>query len=93
MRVGLVIYGPLETVSGGFLYDRKLVDYLRRSGDHVEIISLRRRSYAANLSGSAGLSGSEPNFTLVLNDSFADGSRTGLTSASSAPAGTVVILR
>ena len=49
MRVGLVIYGPLETVSGGFLYDRKLVDFLRRSGDHVEIISLRWRSYAANL--------------------------------------------
>ncbi len=29
MRIGLLIYGSLETVSGGYLYDRKLVEYLR----------------------------------------------------------------
>jgi len=27
MRVGLLIYGNLDTLSGGYLYDRKLVDY------------------------------------------------------------------
>ena len=28
MRVGLVIYGSLDTISGGYLYDRKLVEQL-----------------------------------------------------------------
>ena len=45
MRVGLVIYGSLTTVSGGFLYDRKLAEYLRESGDEVEVISLPWHSY------------------------------------------------
>jgi hypothetical protein len=49
MRVGLVIYGSLETVSGGFLYDRKLVEYLERKGDAVEVISLPRGNYALHL--------------------------------------------
>jgi glycosyltransferase involved in cell wall biosynthesis len=39
MKIGLIIYGSLNTVSGGYLYDRKLVDYLRAQGDTVEIIS------------------------------------------------------
>ncbi len=46
MRLGLVIFGSLATVSGGFLYDRILVDYLRRQGEQVEIISLPWRTYA-----------------------------------------------
>ena len=49
MRVGLVIYGSLDTLSGGFLYDRMLVEYLRSAGDQVEIISLPWRSYAHHL--------------------------------------------
>jgi glycosyltransferase involved in cell wall biosynthesis len=49
MRIGLVIYGSLDTVSGGYLYDRKLVEYLRAQGDTVEIISLPWRNYAAHL--------------------------------------------
>ena len=49
MRVGLGIYGSLGTLSGGYLYDRKLVEYLRSQGDTVEIISLPWRNYAAHL--------------------------------------------
>lgn len=49
MHIGLVIYGSLETLSGGYLYDRKLVEYLREQGDSVEVISLPWRSYAAHL--------------------------------------------
>ena len=49
MKIGFVIYGSLDTVSGGYLYDRKLVEYLRAQGDTVEIISLPRRNYAAHL--------------------------------------------
>jgi glycosyltransferase involved in cell wall biosynthesis len=50
MRIGLVIYGTLDTISGGYLYDRKLVEYLRHAGDAVQIISLPFRNYAAHLS-------------------------------------------
>jgi glycosyltransferase involved in cell wall biosynthesis len=49
MRIGLLIYGSLDTVSGGYLYDRKLVDYLRSQGDTVEVISLPWRNYASHL--------------------------------------------
>jgi glycosyltransferase involved in cell wall biosynthesis len=45
MQVGLLIYGSLDTISGGYLYDRKLVEHLRRQGDGVEIISLPWRDY------------------------------------------------
>lgn len=49
MRIGLVIYGSLDTLSGGYLYDRKLVESLRNQGDTVEVISLPWRNYAAHL--------------------------------------------
>jgi len=49
VRVGLVIYGSLDTLSGGFLYDRMLMERLRSAGDQVEIISLPWRSYARHL--------------------------------------------
>jgi glycosyltransferase involved in cell wall biosynthesis len=49
MRIGLIIYGSLDTLSGGYLYDRKLVEYLRSQGDTVEIISLPWRNYVAHL--------------------------------------------
>ena len=40
MRIGLVIYGDLKQASGGYLYDRHLVDLLRRRGHQVQIISM-----------------------------------------------------
>lgn len=49
MRVGLVIYGDLNTLSGGYLYDRKLVEFLRGQGDQIEVISLPWRSYGRHL--------------------------------------------
>ncbi len=49
MRVGFIIYGGLEILSGGYLYDRKLVEYLHNQGDHVEIISLAVRDYPRHL--------------------------------------------
>jgi glycosyltransferase involved in cell wall biosynthesis len=45
MRIGLLIYGSLDTVSGGYLYDRMMVDYLRGRGDQVDVISLPWRDY------------------------------------------------
>jgi glycosyltransferase involved in cell wall biosynthesis len=49
MRVGLVIYGRLDTLSGGYLYDRQLVSYLQAQGDRVEVVSIPWRSYSQHL--------------------------------------------
>lgn len=49
MRVGLILYGSLNTTSGGYLYDRQLVQHLRNAGDEVEIVSLPWRNYAQHL--------------------------------------------
>jgi glycosyltransferase involved in cell wall biosynthesis len=46
VRVGLVVYGSLDLVSGGNLYDRKLSDHLRARGHEVEILSIPSRGYA-----------------------------------------------
>ena len=50
MKVGLVIYGSLDTISGGYLYDRKLVEHLRAHGDEVSVVTLPWRSYLRHLS-------------------------------------------
>ncbi|MFP4001670.1 MAG: glycosyltransferase family 4 protein, partial [Thermoplasmata archaeon] len=42
MNVGLIIYGDLGKKSGGYLYDKKLVEHLRDSGHRVEIIGLKQ---------------------------------------------------
>lgn len=49
MKIGLIIYGSLDTLSGGFLYDRQLVAHLRASGCQVDILSLPWRDYPAHL--------------------------------------------
>lgn len=49
MKIGLVIYGPLNERSGGFLYDCRLVDHLAAQGETVELISLPEQRYATSL--------------------------------------------
>jgi glycosyltransferase involved in cell wall biosynthesis len=49
VHVGLLIYGSLDTITGGFIYDRHLVRYLREHGDRVEVIALPWRRYGASL--------------------------------------------
>jgi glycosyltransferase involved in cell wall biosynthesis len=49
MRVGLIVYGNLNTISGGYLYDRQLVRHLREQGDEVDLISLPWVSYDRHL--------------------------------------------
>lgn len=49
MRVGLTLYGSLDDSSGGFRYDRKLVEGLRAAGDTVDVIELPWPSYPRGL--------------------------------------------
>jgi glycosyltransferase involved in cell wall biosynthesis len=50
LKIGLIIYGSLDTISGGYLYDRQLVQYLRAQGDEVDIISQPWSGYGQRLS-------------------------------------------
>lgn len=76
MKIGLVIYGSLDTLSGGYMYDRRLVEYLRAQGDTVEIIPLPWRNYAAHLTdnfrdviaGAAKQSQSDGKFDILIQD-------------------------
>jgi glycosyltransferase involved in cell wall biosynthesis len=65
MRVGLVVYDDLDNVSGGFLYDRKLVSHLRERGDDVEVISLPWRTYRRHL-----LDNASPSIYRALGGSY-----------------------
>ncbi|PWB76510.1 MAG: glycosyltransferase family 1 protein, partial [Anaerolineales bacterium] len=67
MKIGLIIYSSLDTVSGGYLYDRKLVEYLRAQGDTVEVISLPWRNYASHLTDNLHFR-LPPDFDLIIED-------------------------
>ena len=49
MRIGFIIYGNLDTLTGGYLYDRIVAQGLMRLGHEVEIISLSGGSYLHRL--------------------------------------------
>jgi glycosyltransferase involved in cell wall biosynthesis len=40
LRIAWIIYGGLDQVSGGYIYDRLVVEQLRELGDEVTVISL-----------------------------------------------------
>jgi glycosyltransferase involved in cell wall biosynthesis len=40
LRIAWVIYGSLDQISGGYIYDRLVVEELRRLGDEVSVMSL-----------------------------------------------------
>lgn len=44
LRIAWVIYGSLDQVSGGYIYDRLVVEHLRTLGDAVTIVSLMPNS-------------------------------------------------
>lgn len=44
MKVGLLIYGQLDGSSGGYLYDRTLVEDLERNGHLVEVVGLKLKA-------------------------------------------------
>lgn len=67
MKLGLVIYGSLDTLSGGYLYDRKLVESLRQAGNEVDVISLPWRNYAAHLTDNLSVR-LPPGYDLLIQD-------------------------
>jgi len=53
MHVGLVVYDDLSVTSGGYLYDRRLVEHLRAAGDRVDLVSIPWRDYPRHLTDNA----------------------------------------
>jgi len=49
LRIVLVIYGAIETVTGGYIYDRKLIEYLNDFGNKIRVISIPWRNYGRHL--------------------------------------------
>jgi len=49
MHLGFIIYGSLDTLTGGYIYDRILVEHLQNQGHRVDIISLPLRNYRRHL--------------------------------------------
>jgi glycosyltransferase involved in cell wall biosynthesis len=45
MRIAFVVYGSLDEISGGFIYDRALVGALRSLGHEVDVFSLPWHGY------------------------------------------------
>jgi glycosyltransferase involved in cell wall biosynthesis len=43
MRIALLVPGPFDTVSGGYIYDRRLVEGLRALGHDVQVVELKGR--------------------------------------------------
>lgn len=81
MDIGLVCYGDLDTNTGGFRYDRKLVEGLRERGDHVDVIEFPWREYPRGLLD--GLSGRlldriDRRVDILLQDELAHPSLVGL---------------
>jgi glycosyltransferase involved in cell wall biosynthesis len=72
VKIGLIIYGTLDTLSGGYLYDRQLVGYLRAAGCQVDILSLPWRKYPAHLGDNLRLTWArriaQKHYDLLLQD-------------------------
>jgi glycosyltransferase involved in cell wall biosynthesis len=49
VRIAFVILGELSLTSGGFIYDRMLIERLRARGHEVDVVSLPWSSYAGQL--------------------------------------------
>ncbi|WP_437586407.1 glycosyltransferase family 4 protein [Sorangium sp. So ce1000] len=53
MRIAWVVYGALDQTTGGYIYDRLVVERLRRRGDVVEVVSLDPAPRSRALAGLA----------------------------------------
>jgi len=72
MHLCLIVYGSLDTLTGGFLYDKFMVEHLCRQGHEIDIVSLTWRRYGQHLldNFSATLKSrlTENNYDLILQD-------------------------
>ncbi|HTN87012.1 MAG TPA: glycosyltransferase family 4 protein [Sorangium sp.] len=53
MRIAWIVYGALDQITGGYIYDRLVVERLRARGDAVEVVSLDPAPLSRALAGLA----------------------------------------
>jgi glycosyltransferase involved in cell wall biosynthesis len=70
MKIGLLVPGSLDTVSGGYFYDRRLLASLQEQGHMVQVISIPWRSYIPALLGSRSFH-LPPGLDLLIQDELA----------------------
>lgn len=63
-----MIYGRLDTLTGGYLYDRQMVAALEARGHRVRVISLPITNYPGRLALNGRLTGGAPVLDLLLQD-------------------------
>ncbi len=49
MKVALITFKDIDKLTGGYIYNQKVVSYLRQQGITVDIIGLKRLPYFANI--------------------------------------------
>ena len=49
MRILLVIYGNINQISGGYLYDKIVIEYLKKKGDMVDIFEIQPKFYLLSM--------------------------------------------
>jgi len=50
LRIAWIVYGSLDRISGGYIYERLVIEELRRLGDEVTVISLEADAGAPEIS-------------------------------------------
>jgi glycosyltransferase involved in cell wall biosynthesis len=66
MRIGWILYGALEQLTGGYVYDARVIAALRAHGDSVELLSVAARDpNAAHVLINSALNGG---FDLLVGD-------------------------
>ncbi len=68
MNVGLVIYGDLDTLTGGYIYDRQMVTALEARGHRVRVASLPATNYLGRLALNWKMPDNMPGLDLLLQD-------------------------
>ncbi len=74
MRIAFLLIGDLSLTSGGFTYDRMLIERLRERGHGVDVVALPWRRYLQQIAGSlASIPWPRPlaEYELVLEDELA----------------------
>lgn len=89
MKVGLVVYGSLDSPSGGYRYDRELVRRFESRGATVTLFTQRWRAYpfrlADNLDGSLSKRIRHANLDVLMEDELNHPSLLSMGSASHLP--------
>ena len=53
MRIAWLIYGKLAQLTGGYLYDARIIDGMRAAGDEVVVVGAPDLGLAGSLHGAA----------------------------------------